>query len=55
MSEVLNQSDKDKRTKTTVQHPDFGHVVFSAVTPRQKEILDHYNNLFVKSLTSKSK
>ena len=46
MSEVLEQSDLDKRDKVTVSHPDYGHVVFSGATPRQKEILAKYQELF---------
>ncbi len=33
---------EDDREKVTVSHPEYGHVVFSSPTPRQKEILNEY-------------
>ena len=28
-----------------VNHPDYGHVMFTNPTPRQIEVLNHYNKL----------
>jgi hypothetical protein len=53
MSEVLKQSELDKREKVTVIHPDFGHVIFSGATARQIEILEHYTQLVNESKVTK--
>jgi len=35
-----------KEEKWTVNHPDYGHVVFTGMTTRQVEILDVYQNVY---------
>jgi len=35
-----------KEEKWTVNHPDYGHVVFTGMTTRQVEILDAYQNIY---------
>ena len=35
---------EDNRKEIKVDHPEFGHVIFHGITPRQRDILENYND-----------